>query len=50
MAKKDHKVTITTRNGDTSTQMMTKQGARDAEDLPFRDSSNISSTSVNPPR
>jgi hypothetical protein len=50
MAKKDHKVTITTRNGDSNTQMMTKAAARAAEDLPFTDSSNVASTSVNPPR
>jgi hypothetical protein len=50
MATKDHQVTITTRNGDTNTQMMTEKDARAAEDLPFADSSNIASTSVNPPR
>lgn len=50
MAKKDHEVTIVTRNGDTNTQMMTAAEARATEDAPRDESSNIAVATIVPPR
>ncbi|MET9260298.1 hypothetical protein [Amycolatopsis sp. NPDC004079] len=47
---KDHRVTMTTRNGDTNTRAMTEEDARRAEDLQFDDASNIAVVTVQPPR
>jgi hypothetical protein len=48
--KKDHEVTIITRNGDTNKRMMTKDEARAAEQKTFDNASNVAYINVKPPR
>lgn len=46
MAKKDHRVEITTRDGDKLTRDVSEQEARRLEDEPFREDSNVSVVTV----
>jgi hypothetical protein len=46
MAKNDHRVEITTRNGDKLTRHMTADEAAQCETLPFKETSNVAVTRV----
>lgn len=46
MAKRDHKVEVTTRNGDELVRRVTEKEARELENEPFNDGSNVAAVKV----